>query len=264
MSKVIRLPQVGDYVEVWWDGDERSYRGHLVKKRGRVHPFRFEFNYDDGDKQTHDLNEELWCFVDTPDKWYEPGEVEELKRELSERPFTLRRRLVVEASEERESKQISSSREGMEASERLKDLSEDALDGKRVAASGGQHVTTLHSSESKPFWHKQEMSHNSNLLRSRSSPYPEEVIGFELHDVNVHSTMPDDTQMPGLRILPGLPSEKTLPTYTPCAPPREVDNSAASTLDNVSEESNRRLECHLPQRKRLLARNYGKNNVAKE
>lgn len=82
-----RLPRLGDTVEVWWDGNQQLYRGKIVKCRGRVHIFRFEIHYDDGDIQVHNLNEEWWRFGDTPDTWYEPGDVDEIKRDQDSKTY---------------------------------------------------------------------------------------------------------------------------------------------------------------------------------
>lgn len=81
-----RLPKVGDVVVVMWDGYgdvQEWYRGKLMKQRGRRH-FYFDIVYDDGDKQTQDLNEEHWHFAKDSENCFEPGEVEELRRELAE------------------------------------------------------------------------------------------------------------------------------------------------------------------------------------
>lgn len=87
-----RLPKMGDDVVVMWDGYgdvQEWYRGRLMKQRGR-RPFYFEIIYDDGDKQSQDLNDEHWHFVDDSENSFEPGEVEELRRELGERSFKVK------------------------------------------------------------------------------------------------------------------------------------------------------------------------------
>lgn len=87
--RMTRLPKVKDEVEVLWDAHDEWFRGHLVKQRGRVRVFRFDVQYDDGDFLTHDLNEEHWRFADDRSKTYEPGEIEELHREMEEQSFTV-------------------------------------------------------------------------------------------------------------------------------------------------------------------------------
>lgn len=84
-----RLPKVGDVVVVMWDGycdTQEWYRGKLMKQRGRRH-FYFDIFYDDGDKQTQDLNDEHWYFAECCENCFEPGEVEELRRELGESSY---------------------------------------------------------------------------------------------------------------------------------------------------------------------------------
>lgn len=84
-----RLPKVNDLVDVLWDAQNEWFRGRLLKQRGRIRVFRFDILYDDGDFLTHDLNEEHWRFVNDPGKTFEPGEVEELRRDLEEQSFSI-------------------------------------------------------------------------------------------------------------------------------------------------------------------------------
>lgn len=269
MSTIVRLPQVGDYVEVWWDGDERSYRGHLVKKRGRVHPFRFDFDYDDGDRQTHDLNEERWCFVDMPDKWYEPGDVEELKRELSERPFSAwkgARAMAEDTAASSRGKRVSNRQASVEAVKRLKLLSEDALGEAWVAPNPEYCNSSTYSAESKPLLQDDETTGDQDIYQPGSFHKPHELTLLQLDDVNAVTALSANLEISNCSPLtvstPPPPPLLSTPGCRPCPPAVEVDNSVASTLDSVSEGSNARLENHLPQRKRLLARYY-ENNASK-
>lgn len=84
-----RLPKVNDLVDVLWDAQNEWFRGRLLKQRGRIRVFRFDILYDDGDFLTHDLNEEHWRFVNDMTKTYEPGEIEELRRDLEEKSFSI-------------------------------------------------------------------------------------------------------------------------------------------------------------------------------
>lgn len=84
-----RLPKVNDLVDVLWDAQNEWFRGRLLKQRGRIRVFRFDILYDDGDFLTHDLNEEHWRFANDLTKTYEPGEVEELRRDLEEQSFSI-------------------------------------------------------------------------------------------------------------------------------------------------------------------------------
>lgn len=84
-----RLPKLNDVVDVLWDAQGEWFRGRLVKQRGRIRVFRFDVMYDDGDYLTHDLNEEHWRFASDVSKTYEPGEVEELRRDFEEQSFSV-------------------------------------------------------------------------------------------------------------------------------------------------------------------------------
>lgn len=268
---MIRLPKIGDYVEVWWDGDERSYRGHLVKKRGRVHPFRFDIDYDDGDKQTHDLNEERWCFVETPDKWYDYGDVEELKRELSERPFLaatkVTHRLKAGSKGACIRKRMANRQAGVEAVKRLKLLcKDDAPKEMTVVADDDQPVIGKHSEVSRQLQHDNEMTFGSNLQQPWSSSHTHDVAVLELDDEHTLAAMSAKVQKSNFSPLSESPTPPPPPPISklrPCLPAPEVDNSMTSTLDSASEGSKTKLENHLPQRKRLLARYYGNKDVTK-
>lgn len=64
-------PSVGDFVEVWWDGEDTYFRGKLVNQNHS--PMSFLIAYDDGDQQFHDLDQELWRYVeDTTPEWLPP------------------------------------------------------------------------------------------------------------------------------------------------------------------------------------------------
>lgn len=67
-ERVERNPEVGDFVEIWWDDDKTYYRGRLLGRRGRDGNF-FHIKYDDSDRETVDLNTETWKFSPFPQRF---------------------------------------------------------------------------------------------------------------------------------------------------------------------------------------------------
>lgn len=89
-----RLPNVGAYVEIWWDDRDTSFRGHLQSRvKRRAHCFLID--YDDGDQLSTDLDNVFWRFVSTGGtsphvgelEWHEPGDLTEMDRERRDRVF---------------------------------------------------------------------------------------------------------------------------------------------------------------------------------
>lgn len=80
----VRLPRVGDVVELLWDGPEGAqwYSGKLVKrvKKGQ---HVFSIAYEDGDEVVQDLNEET-LRIPKKDLNFEPGMLKELFEEKTE------------------------------------------------------------------------------------------------------------------------------------------------------------------------------------
>lgn len=73
-------PAVGDVVEILWEGEGAYFRGNLVRHDGG--PFRFQVVYDDGDRETVDLDAEFWRYAESTavglHKSFVPGDVAEL------------------------------------------------------------------------------------------------------------------------------------------------------------------------------------------
>lgn len=65
-------PRPGDVVDVWWEGEGDYFRGVLLRDASAPR-FTFLVAYDDGDRQTHDLDAEFWRYADSPDAPFPPG-----------------------------------------------------------------------------------------------------------------------------------------------------------------------------------------------
>lgn len=87
-----QLPKVGDMVDVLWETSPSSqwYTGKLTRRSVKTH-FRFNISYEDGDQQQQDLNNHTWRFTRRPEREFEPGDIEELKRETKQRAYKGRR-----------------------------------------------------------------------------------------------------------------------------------------------------------------------------
>lgn len=57
-----RIPKVSDSIEVYWDADDRYYKGTLTVNNSNEHSFRIM--YDDGEMEDLDLRNEVWRFAD--------------------------------------------------------------------------------------------------------------------------------------------------------------------------------------------------------
>lgn len=81
----VRLPVVGDVVDVAWDDRDETFRGVLGARVGRKKGastldsiFLFRVDYYDGDVVQHDLDAMRWRFVQPPSPWFYPGDLADL------------------------------------------------------------------------------------------------------------------------------------------------------------------------------------------
>lgn len=74
-------PMPGDRVEIFWDGDGTYFPATLHHPiRPHAYPFVFHVVYDDGDRETLDLDQEFWRYPDyrSMSASFVPGHAQEL------------------------------------------------------------------------------------------------------------------------------------------------------------------------------------------